>query len=406
MRGEDEPGLRREIGLFEATVYGVGLILGAGIYAVLGEATGVTGESVVVSFLIAAVIASLTGLSYAELCSLYPKEEADYIYVREAFGSKKLSEATAVLRLLVGVISAAAVALAFAGYFSSFVDIPRIPVAVSVVAATAYVNYRGIQLSSKLNLVFTSVEVAGLVFVVWIGRSTWGDVDPLQMTNGSVGVLKSAFLIFFAYIGFGSIVSISEESKDATDTIPKAILASIGITTVLYVLVGLSAVGVVDSHVLGASDSPLAVVANQGWGPAAFTVISVIALFSTMNTVMILQISTSRLLYGVSKKEYDSFPEVFSKVHEDTRTPYVSVWSVGVMTAAFTVLGDIGVVAGLANLFLLIVFVLINLSLLSLRYRRPDIDRGFRAPLNIGRLSVTALGGVVSCILLILFYLV
>lgn len=397
--------LRRELGLLEAVVYGVGLILGAGIYAILGEATGVTGGSIVVSFLLAATIASLTGLSYAELASMFPKAEGDYIYVRKAFDREIVADVTAFGRLSMGVISSAAVALAFSGYLSVFVDVPSVLIAVFLVALMTGVNFWGIELSTKLNLLFTGIEVAGLLIIIWVGSGSWGDAQVLQAPNGLFGVVHASFLIFFAYLGFGSIVNLSEETEGATVTIPRAIILSIGITTVLYVLVGLSAVALVDWQVLGGSASPLAEVAAVGWGPFGATLLGVIALFSTTNTVLILQISTSRLLYGVSKSEYHVFPEMFSRVHSSRQTPHYAVGLVGLLTIPFVFLDDIGLVAGLANLMLLIVFVLVNVALLKLRYSRPDADRGFRAPLNVGRLSLTAVGGLLTSLGLIVFYI-
>lgn len=398
------PELKRELGLFEATVYGVGLILGAGIYAILGEATGLTGGSVVFSFLIAAGVAALTGLSYAELSSLFPKEEGDYIYVRKAFESKKLSELTALFRILVGVIATAAVSLAFAGYLSSFLDLPILAMAIGLVVVCSLVNFWGIDFSAKINVLFTAIEVAGLLIIVWIGAGSWGNVNIFHIPKGFVGLIKSSFLIFFAYIGFESIVNISEETRKAEKKIPRAIIISIVVTTILYALVAVSSVGVVDWQVLGQSNSPLATVAMQGWGAQAFTLISAIALFSTTNTVLIALISTSRIMYGVSKKKYRSLPEILSKIHPKTKTPYFSILAVCLLTIGFTFLKDVGLVAGLTNLFLLIVFVLVNASLLKLRYKLPDRERGFKAPLNLGKISLTALGGLVSCLGLAIFY--
>ncbi|MDZ7700733.1 MAG: APC family permease [Halobacteriales archaeon] len=396
--------LRRQLGLTEALVYGVGLILGAGIYAILGEATGVTGGSIVLSFLLAALIASFTGLSYAELASIYPKAEGDYIYVREAFDRRLLSDLTAVGRLLMGAISSAAVALAFAGYLSTFVPLPPVVTAVALVALMVAVNFWGIELSVRINLLFTAIELLGLAMVIWLGAGSWGSAPVLQAPNGAFGVVHAAFLVFFAYLGFGSIVNVSEETRDASRTIPRAIVLSIGVTTVLYVLVSLSAVALVDWQTLGGSASPLADVASVGWGPAGAAVLAAIALFSTTNTVLILQVSTSRLLYGVSKAEYHVFPAVLSRVHRSRQTPHYAVAAVGLLTVPFVLLGDIGVVAGLANLMLLVVFVLVNGALLKLRFTDADVDRGFRAPLNVGRLSLTAVAGLLSSVGLVGFY--
>lgn len=152
------------------------------------------------------------------------------------------------------------------------------------------------------------------------------------------------------------------------------------------------------------SASPLADVASVGWGPAGAAVLAAIALFSTTNTVLILQVSTSRLLYGVSKAEYHVFPAVLSRVHRSRQTPHYAVAAVGLLTVPFVLLGDIGVVAGLANLMLLVVFVLVNGALLKLRFADADVDRGFRAPLNVGRLSLTAVAGLLSSIGLVGFY--
>jgi len=391
-----EPTLERELGFFEATVYGVGLILGAGIYAVIGAAAGLAGGSVVLSFLLAAVVATLTGLSYAELASMFPRGEGDYIYVREAFGSKRLSEVVALLRILVGVVSAAAVALAFAGYLTTFARVPATPVAVAVVVVASAVNYWGIEQSARVNVVFTALEVLGLVVVVAAGWGRWGTVDVLAAPNGVDGVVGAAFLVFFAYVGFGSLVTVAEETRDATREIPRAIVASIAVTTALYLVVAVSTVAVLDYRTLGASDAPLADVVAAALGPTAGGALAVIALFSTANTVLILLVSTSRMLYGVSKAEHRSFPTLFSRVHPRRRTPHYAVALAGVVTAAFTVVGDVGAVASVANLFLLVVFVLVNAALLRLRVTRPDADRGFTAPLSVGRVSLTAAAGLLA----------
>jgi APA family basic amino acid/polyamine antiporter len=190
--------LKRAVGLLEASVYGVGLILGAGIYAILGEAVAETGESIVVSFLLAAAVATFTGLSYAELASRYPKGEGEYLYAWAAFGNKRLSELTAVLRVLTGVIAAAAVALAFGQYLGTFVPLSSVPVAVTVLVLMSAVNFWGIETSARVNMLFTAVEVAGLVFIIVIGVRGWGTVDVTGFEHGVSGVLGATLLLLLA----------------------------------------------------------------------------------------------------------------------------------------------------------------------------------------------------------------
>ncbi|MFP4045687.1 MAG: APC family permease [Candidatus Aenigmatarchaeota archaeon] len=400
------PELKKTLNLWQVCFYGVGLILGAGIYAVIGEAAGLTGGSLPFAFLAAALIASLTGLSYAELSSLYPKAEGDYIYVKSAFENKILSDTAALFRIFVGVVSAAAVALAFGGYLASFVELPIIAIAIGLILIMTAINYYGIDFSSKVNIIFTIIEMAGLVMIIWIGLGSWPSAEVMSFPHGMTGLLESSFLIFFAYIGFESIVNLAEETEDASNKIPQAVIISIVITTVLYVLVAISSIALVDWQILGQSTSPLAKVALEGWGAQAFTLISGIALFSTTNTVLIILISTSRILYGVSKEKYHTFPEFFSKVDPRTNTPYISVIFICILTCLFTLIDDVGIVAGLSNLFLLMVFIMVNASLIKLRYKKPDSDRGFKAPGNIGNFSVTALLGLITCFGFVVFYLI
>ncbi|MFB6142999.1 MAG: APC family permease [Halorientalis sp.] len=396
--------LRRSVGLLEASVYGVGLILGAGIYAVLGEAVAETGDSIVLSFVLAAAVAAFTGLSYAELASRYPKGEGEYLYAWAAFGNKRLSEVTALFRVLTGVIAGAAVALAFGRYLAAFVPLAVVPVALGLLVAASAVNFWGIEASARVNLLFTAIEVAGLLFVIVVGVGTWGSVAVTDLPHGPSGVLSATFLLFFAYVGFESLVNIAEEMEAPSRTIPRAIGVSILVSTVVYVLVGLSALGLVDAQVLGASPAPLATVAEAAWGSEAYTALSAIALFATANTVLIVLVSTSRIVYGVSKAEYNSFPAVFARIHPTRQTPWVAVVLVGAVTVPFVLLGDLGLVAELANLALLVVFVVVNLSLVKLRYTGEKVE-GYRAPVNVGRFPVTAAVGLLSSAGLILFYL-
>lgn len=397
--------LNRTMGLVEASVYGVGLILGAGIYAILGEAVAETGESIVISFVLAAAVATFTGLSYAELASRYPKGEGEYLYAWAAFRNKRLAEATAVFRVLTGIIAAAAVAIAFGQYLVAFVPLSTVTVAMGVIAVMSAINLWGIRTSARVNLLFTGIEIAGLLFIIAIGIGTWGSVDFTQFDRGTVGLLGATFLLFFAYTGFEALVNIAEETKAPSETIPRAIGISIVLSTAIYILVGLSALGLVDWQVLGSAPAPLATVAQAGWGGDAFVVLSAIALFATANTVLILLISTSRIVYGVSKEEYNSFPSVFATVHPVRKTPYVAVIAVAVVTIPFAAVGDLGDVAELANLALLTVFIIVNVSLLKLRYDGETREAGYRAPLNFGWVSITAVFGVLTSLGLIAFYL-
>ena len=160
--------LKRELGLFSVTVAGVGIILGAGIYALIGLAAGETGNTIWLSFLISAVVAAFTGLSYAELSSIFKDDSGEYDYVREGFG-KKLAVFVSILVVLTGIVSAAVVALGFAGYLSSLISIKYLYAGIVIIVLMTLLNYIGIKDSNRFNLIATSIEFLGLLIIIFLG---------------------------------------------------------------------------------------------------------------------------------------------------------------------------------------------------------------------------------------------
>lgn len=391
-----ENKLKRDLGLFQATTIGVGLILGAGIYVLIGEASQTAGNAVWLAFLISAAVSVLTGLSYAELSSMFPKDSAEYAYTDEAFG-KGLAFFIGYFVLLSAVISAAAVAMGFAGYFSSLLNIDyTLLISILVIIAFSVLNYRSIKESAWANVIFTGLEVLGLFIIIGLGIFHVGEVNYMQMPEGFGGVIKSASLVFFAFLGFESVVKLSEECKNPRRNIPLALLLSIGITTILYILVAIAAVSILNWEVLAASKAPLADVAATVLGNNAFIALSVIALFSTGNTVLISLIAGSRTLYGIG--EYYKLLKPFNKVHKKRHTPHLAIWAVMIFSILFTFIADIGLIAELTNFTLFLTFAVINLALLALRYKYPNKERKFKIPLNIGKFSIFAFAGFLSCL--------
>jgi len=294
------PHLKRELGLFQAVAAGVGIILGAGIYVLIGQAAGVAGNAVWLSFLLGALIAACTGLSYAELSSMYPKDAGEYLYTEKAF-SEKLGWLTAFLIVFQGIVSAAAVALGFGGYLSRLLEpyfiVPIILLALFCVLFFSWINYRGIKETARFNTLFTLIEVGGLILIIFAAIKSYGRVNIFELTTGMSGVLSAASLIFFAYIGFESIVKLSEETKSPQKIIPRALVWSIIISTILYILTAIAAVSLLDWNILATSKAPLADAAATVFGSNAFLVLALIALFSTANTVLMILVTTSRMLF-------------------------------------------------------------------------------------------------------------
>ncbi|MDD5416513.1 MAG: APC family permease [Candidatus Aenigmarchaeota archaeon] len=388
------PKLKRELGLFEITMYGVGIILGAGIYALIGKAAGVAGNALWMAFLIGAVIASLTGLSYAELGSMFPKEAAEYIYTKKAFKKPALSFLIGWLIIATSLISAAAVALGFGGYLNGLTGFPIVPSAVGLIIACSFLNFYGMKQSAKMNIVFTLIELLGLLIILFIGIPHWGSVDYFEMPNGFPGIFAAAVLIFFAYLGFEDIVNVSEETRKPTKVIPKAIIISVIITTIIYMLVSISAVSVVSWDVLGQSSAPLADVAATALPGSGFW-LSVIALFATANTVLIILIVHSRMLWGMAKD--GSLPKILSKIHPTRYTPHVAVFLAMIACIAFALSGNIKAVAEITDIGAFLIFISVNAALIYMRYTLPKFRRPFKVPFSIGKMPILPLLGLLFC---------
>ncbi|MFC1656185.1 APC family permease [Patescibacteria group bacterium] len=396
----NSPTLKRDLGLFHATAVGVGIILGAGIYVLLGAAAGIAGNSVWVSFFLAALVALLTGLSYAELSSIYPTDAAEYDYTEKAFKKKGLAFFVAYQVILSAIISSATVAMGFAGYFSALFGMNHmIIISILVIVVFSIINFRSIKGSALTNVVCAALEVIGLFVIIFLAIPHIGSVSYTEMPQGFDGVLKASALVFFAFLGFESIVKLSEEVKDPTKNIPRALLLSLLITTVLYILVAIAAVSILDWEALGASKAPLADVAATVLGNNAFIVLSVIALFSTANTVLISLIAGSRALYGIGSGYRLLKP--FTKVHPKTRTPHYAIFAVMIFAILFSLIEDIGFIAELTNFTLFVTFAIINLAVIVLRYNAPNEKRPFKIPLNIGKFPILALLGILSCLFFI-----
>jgi len=408
-------GLRRSVTLLQAVLYGTGLILGAGIYVLIGDVAAIAGNAIWISFMLAAVIASLTGLSYAELSSIFPKSAAEYVYVKEGFGNNFLALFIGCLTIFVAITSAATVAIGFSGYLAVLLpEFPPILYAIGLVLALSFLNYYGIRESLWVNTIFTLVEVSGLLIIIAVAFSMGSVADTNYFEMPSIAyssnsaifstILASTVLVFFAYYGFENISNISEETKNPTRTIPRALLFSILITTTIYILVAISVVALVGWEELSNSSAPLALAASKALGSNGTIVLTILALFATTNTVLMMLISGSRIIFGIAKYD-EAIPGILAEVHSSRRTP----WLATIFTTAFTLVtiilysGRLADIASISVFSILVVFAFINFSVIILRLKRPKLQRPFMSPFSIKKLPILPVLGVVMTIVTTLY---
>lgn len=407
-RGEKSE-LKQSISLFQAIMYGIGIILGAGIYVLIGDAAGIAGNAIWISFIVASIIATFTGLSYAELSSMFPKSGAEYMFAKNAFGNNFIAFIVGCLIIFVAVFSAATVAIGFAGYLSVFFpQMPQTFYAVSLICILSFVNFVGIRESVWTNVAFTLVELAGLFVIIAAGliltpgtTVDYLETPPMVSQPSFFLILSAAGLIFFAYFGFENIANIADETKNAPKTIPKALLISILVTTLVYILVALSALDLVGWKQLSLSEAPLATAAGKLFAERGTLILSVIALFATSNTVLMMLVAGSRMIFGIARD--GAFPYRLARIHSSRRTPWMAV-IIAMVAAIVGVIGSLADISSIANLAVFLIFIvygIVNLSLIWLRYRHPKLKRQFTSPGTIGKFPILAGLGLITSILML-----
>ena len=389
-------GLKRTLGLLDATFVGVGAIIGAGIFVVLGVAIGYAGPSIIMSMVIAGVVGSFTAFSFAELSSAIPEEGGAYSYAYNTI-SPFVGFLVGCLWLFAQIVAGAAISLGFASYFvAAFPMFPVKAIAVIVASALTALNLIGIKQSAKVNnvLVIAKIAILGLFIIVGMLYS-----EPRNLIefapNGFFGVLQGAGFIFFAYLGFGRIATLGEEVKNPERTLPLSILIALAISLAMYVLTGFTATGLLHYQVLAQSGSPLAEAAKTTGNAALVAAVSLGALVATTSVLLTNLIGVSRVAFAMAR--HRQLPSTVAKVSARFGTPYVSILTMGALLTVLAFLLDLKQAAAITSCSILGVHLAANASVIKLRRRKADKPR-FRMPLYPLIPSL----GLISCPILML----
>ena len=351
--------LRRSLSVWQVSLSGVGVILGAGVYALIGPAAAQAGNALWLAFVLAGLTAGLTAYAYARLARLAPKNSPEFQYTALAFGPR-VGFVAGALMLVADVLAAAAVTIGFGGYLEHLVGTPTTANALALIVVLGAILWARVERSVAVAIVLTGLEALGLAFVVVVGVPSWAGTDYLAAPHGLTGVSGAAALIFFAYLGFDELGNFAEEMRDPERDVPRALFASMAVTTVIYVLVALSAVAVVDAARLGASEAPLALVVGRALGERADTTISILALAATANTALLLLVSASRSIYGMAAA--GALPKRLARVGH-TAVPVSSTLLVLALLAVLVALGTLRQVAAMTDAVVLVSFLFVNASL-------------------------------------------
>lgn len=353
---------------------GIGVILGAGVYALIGPAAGLAGHLLWLAFVVAGSAAALTAYAYSRLVRLRAKNSAEFQYAALAFGPT-VGFVAGWLMLAADLFATAAVALGFGGYLAHLLGTSPNANALVLLGLVGAVLYSGVGRSVRLAIILTIVEAAGLFFVILVGVPFWSGANLVDAPRGAAGVSSAAALIFFAYLGFDELANFVEEMRRPERDLPRALLISVASTTAIYVLVAVSVTATVGPARLSASEAPLALVARQALGPRADVALSFIALAATANTVLLLLASASRSVYGMAVAGV--LPPRLARLG-GASVPTTALALVLVSTAVLVVTGNLQAAATLTDAAVLISFIMVNLSLSWLAVRGASGAHGAR----------------------------
>src|SRR4051812_46305739 len=401
---DGHPNLRRVMGPGLLLLFIVGDVLGTGIYALTGTVAAEVGGVVWLPFLIAFVVALITAFSYLELVTKYPQAAGAALYTHKAFGVHFLTFLVAFAVMSSGITSASTAARAFSANAAAVfgLDVGEgigiTLIGLGFMAVVALVNHRGVGESVKANVVLTCVELSGLLIIIgiglWalgIGEGDFSRVTEFDTGNKSVltGVIAATGLAFFAMVGFEDSVNMAEETKEPRRIFPKVLLAGLGITGLIYVLVSISAIALVPADKLSEGETPLLQVVAAGAPAFPLGLFGVITMFAVANTALINMLMASRLVYGLGREGV--LPPFLSRVNERRRTPTTAIlFTTALAFGLITFVGAVPDLGGTTALLLLMVFAVVNVAVLVLR-RRPIEEDHFRTP------TVLPVIGAIAC---------
>ena len=398
---EQPERLKRGITQWLLLFFVVGDIIGAGIYALVGQVGAQVGGAIWTAFLLALILAVFTACSYAELVTKYPRAGGTATYAHNAFKVPFVSFMVAFAAAASSLFSSGTLSRAFAGdYLKQFVDLPTAGAALVFIAIVGLVNFWGISESVRINVVFTLIEVCGLLLIVLIGVVVLsiGSGQPsraLEFNEGTsvfLAIMAGAALSFYALIGFEDSVNVAEETQNPSRVYPRALLGGLLIAGVIYLLVTFTASMVVDVDTLASSSGPLLEVVKAGPLPIPTWLFALIALFAVANGALINTIMASRVIYGMA--DQGVMPSVFARVHRGRRTPWVSILFTIAVVMILILTGDIAENARATVLLLLLVFIVVNVSVFVLRRDRVE-HQHFRTP------TIFPILGIVVCLALL-----
>jgi len=408
-----EKGLKRTLGLGITTLFCVGLILGAGIYALIGGLAEYGGAFMWFPLLLSCLLSICAAVTYAEFVSMYPKSASAFLYLEKGIGRGLSSVLSWVWVFVALPMSCAIVTLSFAIYFTSLISIPSVYSIFIVTFVTlillSVLNWVGITESAGLAAVMMFVEAAGLVLIILLG-AVYGTLTPDYTAPspifGSEGVIIGLGVSGTMFAGYELMGSLSEETKNPEKTIPRAIVIALLIVGALYIGVSLAITRLVSVGTLALTyetgGAPIVEAAKTVFGGSAYPLFWFIGCFATFNSALAILVVDSRIMYGMAEEK--ALPRRLLRMSQKRRTPTTAILISLIITAIYTLLGSLDVIVRSAIMAGGVISILVCVSLIVRRVRDPNIKRPFKVPLNVGRVPIPTVLAIIGISLVLLIF--
>ena len=369
---EREVKLQRSLGLWLSVLYGLGVTIGAGIYVLIAPAVARAGTQAPLAFIFAALVMAPSAASFAELAARMPMSAGEATYVRAGLKSTFLARLVGLLVIATAIISAATVSRGCAGYIQVFVELPIAFIVTSVVLSLGALTAGGIWQSVSVAGVMTLIEIGGLLLIIGLGAAYTPDFfqrlpevwSGLDGAAAWIGITGAILLAFFAFTGFEGLANIAEEVKQPSRTLPIAIFLTLGLVTLLYVMVVWVSVVAVPREELARTAAPLSLVYERVTG-ASPAVITAIAIAATINGIIVFMVMGSRVIYGMAAQRL--LPAPLARVNPRTRTPLTATAIVVAAVLMFALVFPIEGLAEASSRITLVIFAFVNAALLKLK---------------------------------------
>lgn len=363
---EHQPTLRRVIGLPLLVFYGLGVTIGAGVFALIGEITGLAGDHAPLAFLLAGIIAAATGLSYACLASVYPKAAGEAFFVTTGL-NRFAGRLVGLGVVATAIISSAVLAVAFAGYLGELMPVPEKIAVLAVLFGLGAIAWLGVRESVAFAALITVLEVGTLIIVGFTGLPLLGEERAwawaLTLPTGEFGwpaVFAASLIAFFAFIGFEDIENMAEETVNPHRNLPMAIILTLTITVVIYLFVSMIATALPDRAALTSSRAPLALLFERLSGMPGEPV-AALASIAMINGILVQIVMASRVIYGMARGRL--IPAWFGELEPTRRTPARAVILVTLLIVVLALTLPLLKLAQATSIVTLLVFTFVNLAL-------------------------------------------